>query len=164
MNPLRRPKLWARLVGSVLVVLAAWLLLVPITVAYLTSDPDSPPRAVSTMYSWWTAEQDLIYTDPMGSDLNKPGGLTLDKTRLIEAYRLNCGNAFTAGPHEQVLDPDGPEMCATVETPRRIIGLSLLGLGVLGLLAAVRLPAEPERYRNRYRLTYQQRRQLKRGS
>jgi hypothetical protein len=162
-NPLRRPKLWARLVGAALVVLASWLLLVPITVAYLTADPDSPPQAVSTMYSWWTTEQDLIYTDATGADLNKLDRLSLDKTRLIEAFRLNCGNAFTSGAHEQLLDPDGPDMCASAETPRRIIGLSALGLGVLGLLAAVRLPVEPERYRNRYHLTYQQRRQIKRG-
>jgi len=158
-NPFRRPKLWARLAGVVLVLLAAWLLLVPITVAYVTP----APRAVSTLYSWWTSEQDLIYTDATGADLHKLDGVSLDQTRLIEAYRLNCGDAFTAGPHEQLLQPAGPDMCSSAETPRRIIGLSLFGLGVLGLLAAVRLPAEPERYRNRYRLPHRQRRQLKRG-
>jgi hypothetical protein len=162
-NPLRRPKLWARLTGGVLVLLAAWLLLVPITVAYQTNEAAAAPRAVSTLYSWWTSEQDLIYTDPTGADLNKLGGVSLGQTRLIEAYRLNCGNTFTSGAHEQLLEPDGPDMCSSSETPRRIIGLSLLGLGVLGLLAATRLPAEPERYRNRYRLPYRQRRRLKRG-
>jgi hypothetical protein len=162
-NPFRRPRLWARLTGTVLVVLAVWLLLIPVTVAYQTNEADAAPRAVSTLYSWWTSEQDLIYTDTAGADLHKRDGVSLGAARLVEAYRLNCGNTFTSGPHEQLLEPDGPQMCSATESPRRIIGLTLFGLGVLGLLAATRLPAEPERYRNRYRLPYRQRRRLKRG-
>ena len=50
-----------------------------------------------------------------------------------------------------------------LDTPRRIIGLSLLGLGVFGLLAAVKLPAKADRQSNRYRQPYSQRRLLKRG-
>ena len=155
-----------------LVVVAGWLLLVPLTVAYTSSDtvfgPNPGPvvRKVATLYSWWTSEQRLVYTDTTGIDLHQTNPTILaDDSRLVDAYRLNCGNAFTHGPHEQLLlvKPDGPRICSSVRNPHRIIGLSLFGVGVLALLASLWLPAEPERYRNRYRQPYRQRRLLTRG-
>jgi hypothetical protein len=156
--------LWARLAAAAAILAAVWLLFVPITVAYLTSDANPTPRDVSTLYSWWTTEQDLIYSDVMAADLpHLNDDVYLSADHLAEGYRLNCGNAFTAGPHEQLQQPDGSHVCSSVEGPRRIIGSSLLGLGVLGLLAATKLSAKSDQHRNRYRQPYSQRRLLKRG-
>jgi hypothetical protein len=146
------------------ILVAAWLLFVPIAVAYVTSDADPAPRDVSTLYSWWTSEQDLIYSDITAADLaHLDEDAFLSRDHLAEGFRLSCGNAFTTGPHEQLQQPDGPRVCSGVEGPRRIIGSSLLGLGVLSLLAAIKLPAKRDRNRNRYRQPYRQRRLLKRG-
>jgi hypothetical protein len=156
LNRLRRPRRWACLAATAMVVVAAWLLFVPISAVYVTSDISSvdhlPPHDVSTLYTWWTSDESLVYSD---------AGLT--ETHVVKGVRLDCGNTFTAGSHEQQQQPDGPLVCAGVETARRIIGLSLITLGVLGLLGAVKLPIEPERYRNQYRQPYRQRRLLKRG-
>jgi hypothetical protein len=162
-NPLRQPRLWARLAATTTILIAAWALLVPITAVYVTSDADPAPRDVSSMYSWWTSEQDLVFSDASGVDLLHLDQSYFDQDHLANGIRLGCGNVFTAGPHEQLEAPDGPLVCSGLETPRRIIGLSLLVLGVFGLLAAVKLPPGTERYRSQYRQPYSQRRLLKRG-
>jgi hypothetical protein len=157
-----RPLAW--LVATAAIVVAAWLLFVPITVAYVTSDADPAPRDVSTLYSWWTSEQDLIYSDITAADLNHlDEDAFLSRDHLAEGFRLNCGNAFTAGLHEQLQQPDGARVCSGVEGSRRIISSSMLGLGVLGLWTAIRLPANRDRNRTRYHQPYRQRRLLKRG-
>ena len=163
MNPLRRPRLWARLAATTMLLIAAWVLLVPITAVYMTSDANPAPREVSSMYSWWTTEQDLVYSDVVGVDLARLDHTYVEQDHLANGIRLGCGNVFTTGSHEQLQEPDGPQVCSGLETPRRIIGLSLLGLGVFGLVAAVKLPARADRQSNRYRQPYSQRRLLKRG-
>ena len=162
-NSLRRPRLWVRLAGATLITVAAWVLLVPITAVYMTSDADPAPRDVSSMYSWWTSEQDVVYSDATGVDLARLDQTYFDQDHLANGIRLGCGNVFTTGSHEQLQEPDGPRVCSGLETPRRIIGLSLAGLGVFGLLAAVKLPAAADRRRNQYVQPYSQRRLLKRG-
>jgi hypothetical protein len=160
-NPFRRPRHWARLVGAALVLLATWLLVVPVTAVYISTDT-GPPREVATVYSWWTSEQDVIYSDARGYDLTHLEHY-FDQDRLANGIRLDCGNIFGAGRHEKLEAPDGPAVCSRTTTPRRIIGLSLLALGVLALLAAVKLPADSARYSNSYRQPYRQRRLLERG-
>ena len=162
MNPLRRPRLWARIVGTVAVLIAAWVLFVPVTVVYTTSDANPAPREITRIYSWWTTEQDLVYSDPTGADKTSPEAY-IQQNHLTNSIRLDCGNIVGAGPHEQLQKPEGPTMCAQVRKSHRIVGLLLLALGVIGLLTAGRLPAEPEKYRNRYRQSWSQRRLLRRG-
>jgi hypothetical protein len=157
-NPLRRPRLWARLAATMMIIAAGWLLLVPITAVYVTSDgtsdSDQGPRAISTLYSWSTSDEVLVYSD---DGLSKA-------PHVVKGIRLGCGNGFNSGAHEQLLQgSDGPRVCSEIKAPRCILGLSLVGLGALGVLGAVKLPVEPERYRNRYRQPYSQRRVLKRG-
>ena len=139
-------RLWARLAGSAALLIAVWLLLAPITVVYLTAREDPAPQRISTLYSWWTADQDFIFSDTgLGQQMH-----------LINGVRLNCGNVFTTGPYERRRAPDGPQACADVETPRCLTGLTLLGAGLVGLLLARQLSAGPGR--NRYSVPYQQRR------
>ena len=157
-NPLRRPRLWARLAATLLTIVAGWLLLVPITAVYETSDGpsdgDQGTRDIAVLYSWWTDDEVLAYSND---------GLS-PTPHVVKGIRLGCGNSFTSGAHEQLLQgSDGPRVCSELETSRRIVGLSVAGLGVFGLLGAVKLPVEPDRYRNRYRQSYSQRRALKRG-
>ena len=162
MNPLHRPRLSA-LVGAVLLGLAAaWFLLVPVTAVYVTSEANAAPHDVSSMYSWWTTEQDVIYTDATGADLAHIDEAFLAEPRLTEGVRVSCGTAFTAGSHEQA-KPEAPQACSEVEGPRRIVGVILLGLAMLGAVLAARLPAESEARRNRYQQPREQRRLLKRG-
>lgn len=158
MNPLRRPRRWVRIAVTVLIGAALWLLLTPITVVYFTTDRDAAPRVVAVLYSWRTSDQEVVYTDG-GVDQSRP----VQDANLVNGYRLSCGSSFTTGSHEVEHQPDGPQVCSTTEKPRLLVGMSLLLIGVLGLVASTKVPAEPERYRNRYRQTYSQRRILKRG-
>jgi hypothetical protein len=139
-----------------MIVVASWLLVVPITAVYVMSDAMSndnlPPHDISTSYSWWTSDENLIYSD---------SGFA--RTHFVKGVRLGCGNIFTAGAYEQQQEPDGPRVCSSVQAPRRIVGVFLLTLGALGLLVALKLPAESEGYGNQYRQPYSQRRLLKRG-
>lgn len=162
MNPLHRPRRSA-LVGAVLLGLAAaWFLLVPVTAVYVTSEANAAPHDISSMYSWSTTEQDVIYTDATGADLAHIDEAFLAQPRLTEGIRVSCGTAFSAGSHEKV-KPESGQACSEVEGPRRIAGLILLGLAVLGAVLASRLPAESEARRNRYHQPREQRRLLKRG-
>lgn len=162
MNPLHRPRRSA-LVAAVLLALAAvWLVGVPITAVYVTSEANAAAHDVSSMYSWWTTEQDVVYTDATGADLEHIDQAFLNQPRLTEGIRVSCGTAFTSGAHEPV-KPEAPQACAQVEGPRRVVGLCLFGLAVLAAGLARRLPAESERHRNRYHQSRAQRRVLKRG-
>lgn len=155
MGPLRPPRRrWVALAGTAIVLVSTWLLLAPITAVYVTSDISSSdhlaPHGISTMYSWWTSDETLVYSD---------AGFTA--THIVKGVRLGCGNSFTVGADEQQQAPDGPSVCAGVERPRRIIGLSTLALGILALITATRLAPEPER--NHYRMPRNQRRTIMRG-
>lgn len=163
MSLLRWPRLWVLLTSAALVIAGLWLLVVPVTVVYTTSSSDSTPREVATIHSWWTNDQELMYTDATGVDLSRLSLISMDQTRLIDAFRLDCGNLFASGPNEKMQAPVGPAMCASVETPRRVIALSLLALGVAAVLVAVKLSDRAESKRDRYRQPYSQRRMLKRG-
>jgi hypothetical protein len=79
----------------------------------------------------------------------------------VNGVRLDCGNSFTTGPHEQVRRPDGPQACTAIETPRTITGLVLLALGAFGIPAARRLPRTTGS--SRYVMPYRQRRALRRS-
>jgi len=150
---LDHPRWWGLLTAAAASVVAAWLLLVPITVVYVTSAEDPAPHDLATRYSWWTTEQNFAYSD---SGL-APGAHT------VNGVRLNCGNAFSRGPSEPALAPEGPQACSRVETPRCIGGLVAFALALLGLLAASLLPAAGRNSGARYRQPRSQRRALKRG-
>ena len=132
---------------------SAWLLLVPITAVYVTSADNPAPHDLSTRYSWWTTEQNFRYSD---------AGLA-PRPHAVNGIRLNCGNAFTAGPTEQALAPQGPRTRGTVEAPRCIAGLALFAVAVIGLLGTTLLPATGRNLGNRYRQPRSQRRALKRA-
>ena len=153
MNLLHRPRWCAGAAAAVAIAASAWLLLVPITAVYVTSAEDPAPHDVSTRYSWWTTEQNFLYSD---------AGLA-PRPHTVNGIRLNCGNAFTAGPTEQALAPEGPRACGTVETPRCIAGLALFAVAVIGLLGITLLPATSRNSGNRYRQPRSQRRALKRA-
>lgn len=151
MNPLRRPRRWAKVAACAAIVGAAWLVLVPRTAVYLREIFDPAPYQVSSVYSWWSSDQDLVFSDTGMSQVGHP----------VNGVRLDCGNSFTTGRHEQVRQPDGPQACATIETPRTIVGLVVLALGAFGLPAAGLLPRTTGP--SRYTQTYQQRRALRRS-
>jgi hypothetical protein len=130
---------------------AAWLLLVPVTAVYVTSADNPTPHDVTSRYTWWTTEENFVYSDAGTSQHTHP----------VNGIRLNCANVFSIGPHEQAQTPAGPQACATVHTPRCIVALSLFVLALLGLLAIPMLPATTRRSQNRYRQPYSQRRALK---
>lgn len=157
MNPLDRPKLWARVSGAALILAAAWTLLVPVTAVYVTALADPKPREVARLYSWWTNDQRIVYSDGSGLDLRKLTPAEFEKRSVASGFRLDCGNAFGTGPHEQLQKPEGPQVCAEVRSSRRIAGLSLLVAGLIGLIISIKLPAESERRRNRYRRPLSQR-------
>jgi len=150
---LDHPRRWALVAAAAATVAAAWLLLVPITAVYVTSTEDPAPHDVSTRYSWWTTEQNFVYSD---------AGLS-PSPHTVNGVRLNCGNVFTVGPAEAALAPEGPRACGMVETPRCIAGLGLFAVAVLGLLGITLLPAAGRDSGNRYRQPRSQRRALKRG-
>ncbi|HZE39453.1 MAG TPA: hypothetical protein VE172_11655 [Stackebrandtia sp.] len=59
-----------------------------------------------------------------------------------DVVRLGCGTAFTTGKDESnryYLEEDGPAACAELEKPRRVVGLVLAAIGVIGLFVATRL-------------------------
>jgi hypothetical protein len=151
MNPLRRPRAWATAAACALIAGAAWLLLVPRTAVYLKEIFEPDPYQVSSVYSWGSRDQDLLYSDTGMSQVGHP----------VKGIRIDCGNSFSTGEHEQVLDPDGPKACAEIETPRTILGLVLFTLGAFGLPAARWLPGS--RGNARYAMPYQQRRALRRS-
>lgn len=157
MNPLHRPRRLARIAGAVVIVIAAWLLLVPITVAFASSDLKPTPRLVSTLYSWWTTDQRATFVDYSGVDVPKFDPANVQQLPLAYVFRLDCGNTFNSGANEQSERIAGPAMCAEAEGSRRIVGLSLLALSLFGSFAAAKLPAESERSRNRYRRPLSQR-------
>jgi hypothetical protein len=97
---------------------AAWLLLAPLTVMYKTGGAGNTPLIVTTRASWRTTEQTFVFSD------SEPG----QPAHVITGARLDCGGVFTTGSGEQKLAPDGPLACDTVETPRRVMGLVVLGL------------------------------------
>lgn len=149
-------RLLARIIGAVLIAVAAWLLLVPITAVYTTNDrhPDQT-RLVGTLYTWWTSEQQVVYVDATGVnpplyDPNNP-----ERMPRLNGIRLNCGNTFTSGVHEQSEEPDGARMCSEVEGTRRIVGLVLLVLGAVAVIGAGKLPSGTSR--DRYRQPLSQR-------
>ena len=153
MSVLDRPRWWVLIAAVAAIAAAAWLLLVPVAAVYVTSADDPTPHDVSTRYSWWTTEQNFLYSD---------AGLA-PRPHTVNGVRLNCGNAFIAGPAEQALAPEGPRACATVETPRCIAGLALFAVALLGLLGTTLLPTAGGNSGNRYRQPRSQRRALKRG-
>jgi hypothetical protein len=157
MNPLHRPKLCARLAATALILAAAWTLLVPVTAVYVTTFTDPKPREVTRLYSWWTHDQRIVYSDGSGLDLPKLTPAEFQQRPLASGFRLDCGNAFGAGPHEQLQRPQGPQVCAGVRSPRRTTGLSLLAAGLIGVFASIKLPTESEWHRNRYRQPLTQR-------
>jgi hypothetical protein len=127
-------------------------MLVPITVVYFVSQDDPAPHQISTRYSWWTWEENLTFVD----------AATTQDQRPVNGVRLDCGNLFTTGPHESTVAPDGPTACARVETPRCLLGLTLLVLALLAAVAAPRLPVPAARYRNQHVQPRIQRRLLRR--
>lgn len=157
MNPLDRPRRTVRVLAVLIALAAAWLLLVPITAVYVTSDANPAPRDLSSLYSWWTNEQSVIYDDVTGVDLNRA-----NPQRLTEGIRMDCGTALSAGPHERAR-PAGPTVCAELDRPRRVTGLALLVVAILGVALARLVPAESARHRNRYHLSWRHRRRLMRG-
>lgn len=57
---------------------SAWLLLVPVTVIYVSSSDGPEPREVSSRYSWWTSEQNLLHSDAvMASQPHSVNGVRL---------------------------------------------------------------------------------------
>jgi hypothetical protein len=153
MQPFRHPRRWA-LAGLVaMLAVAAWLLLVPITAVYLTGEDDPAPRQVESRYSWWTPEQNLLYSD---------AGMT-QHAHLVNGVRLDCGSVLRVGPHVAALAPAGPQACAALQSPRYIVALSLLALGLFGVLGAKVVAAESRLARTRYSQSYRQRRALRRG-
>lgn len=164
MNPLRRPRLWARLVGGALVLVAGWVMLVPVTAVYVADFVNPFPTRVTKVYSWWTSDQRIVYSDATGFDLTQISFADLgQKVKLAAGYRLGCGNAFGTGVHEQAEAPAGPAVCNGVRSPRRIAGIALLSLGIIGALASFRLPARSGTTPERYRQPRSQRRALRRG-
>lgn len=153
MTPLDHPRRWALIATAAASVAAAWLLLVPITAVYVTSSDAPTPNSVSSRYSWWTSEQNLTYSDTW----------LAQAPHTVNGVRLNCGNVFAVGPAEAALTPEGPHVCAMVETPRCIGGLALFAVAVLGLLGITLLPAAGRDSGSRYRQPRSQRRALKRG-
>lgn len=139
-----------------LIALAGWLLLVPVTAVYVVTARDRTPHEVSTRYSWWTSDQELIYTE--SGIPPRPA----EQAPLVYGFRVSCGTAFTSGAAEAAEQPNGPRVCADVERPRGIGASILLVLGALALVVARRLPVrrgEP----NRYRRPWAQRRALRRS-
>lgn len=139
-----------------LIALAGWLLLVPLTAVYVVTDKDRTPHEVSTRYSWGTSDQELVYTEsglpPVPSD----------QTPLIFGFRISCGTAFSVGSAETAERPNGPQVCADIERPRRLSGSILLLLGALAVVVSFRLPAA-RREPNRWRQPREQRRVLRRS-
>lgn len=134
----------ARIGGVILIALAGWLLFVPVSAVYTVTKEDRTPRNVSTLYSWWTNDQELVYTES-GLPPRPP-----EQTPLVFGFRISCGTVFSAGAGEAAEAPLGPQVCADVERPRWIGGSILLLLGVAAFVLAQRLPAqggEPTRYR-----------------
>jgi hypothetical protein len=146
------------LASGLLILLAGWILFVPVTAIYEVTTDDPAPRDVSTAYSWWTPEQKLIYPN-VSASWNGP----IDPANVLEGHRLGCGNSFTTGQHESIEEPSGPAACGAIETPRRVIGIILLVSGALGLIAAIRMRDRFGGRTTRYRQPYSQRRALRRG-
>lgn len=124
----------------------------PLTVIYVSSTDGLQPLDVSSRYSWWTSEQNLLYSD---------AGMAA-QPHSVNGVRLNCGNAFTTGRKENDHRPAGPHACAEVETPRGIEALVLFTLGLLALASLSRLPPSARSEPNRYRRPYSQRRTQRR--
>lgn len=104
---------------------AAWLLLVPLTVVYTVAEERTEPYDVSTVYSWSSSDQYLVYSDTF-----EPGG----PVHLVTGVRIDCGTLLTGGAHEPDRDPDGPRACAAIEGPR--VGAAS-GLGVVAVATSV---------------------------
>lgn len=153
MNLLYRPRLWMYAVASAALLTVLWLVLVPVTTEYVTSDTTPTPRHVATRYSWWTTEQDLVYSD------TGPG----QRPHFVNGIRLDCSNLLRNGNHELAQAPAGPQGCAETESPRLVAALALFAVGLLALLAMPMVPSVSERYRNSYHQPYSQRRALKRS-
>lgn len=156
MNPLGQPRRAARIGAVALIALAGWLLLVPLTVAYVVTDRDRTPHEVSTRYSWWTSDQELVYTEAGIPPL------PAEQTPLIFGFRVSCGTAFTAGAAEATEGPNASQVCADAERPRRIGAVILLALGAVALVVAFRLPAA-RREPNHWQQSREQRRLLRRS-
>jgi hypothetical protein len=129
LSPFRRPRKYVRLAAFLAIGYAAWLLLVPITVDYKLVG--ERVTVEGTHISWWTDAFTLI-----GPDFDDP---TSDE--IVAYVYVDCGNSFTAGDSEQD-STAGRESCSSVDTPRRIFGIGLAVLGLAGLFAAPKVPAE----------------------
>jgi hypothetical protein len=152
MTPFGHPRRWAVGASVVLAAPAAWLLFVPLTAIYV-SDPANPaPHELTSRYSWWTAEQNLLYSD---------AGPT-SNAHQVNGVRLHCGSAFVMGP--RVIDhiPDGPQGCAQVKTPRTIAALVVIALCGVVILTLRALPATG-RTANHYTLSSAERRALRKS-
>jgi hypothetical protein len=132
------------------------LLLVPVTAVYAVTDRDRTPHEVSTRYSWWTGDQELVYTE------SGIPPLPAEQTPLVFGFRVSCGTAFTPGGAEAAERPNAPQVCADVERPRRVGASILLLLGVLALVVAPR-PRATRGEPNRWRQPREQRRLLRRS-
>jgi hypothetical protein len=148
----RHSRRWAVAGALVALCASAWLLFVPLTAIYVSSAERPGPGGVSSRYSWWATEQNLLYSD---------SGLG-PQAHGVNGVRLNCGNAFTTGLKENAHRPDGPQACAQIEAPRVIVALLLFTLGLLALAAIRRLPASTRPEPGRYRRPYNQRRTQRR--
>jgi hypothetical protein len=150
---LRRPRRWVLAVAVVALAASGWLVLVPVTVVYVTGENTPAPQVITTRYSWWTTEQNFVYSDTG----------TGRQPHLVNGVRLNCSSLLGTGPHENIQAPAGPQACASVQTPRLIGALVLFIIGAAGLPGAAFVPGRSQRERNRYRQPYRQRRALRRG-
>lgn len=162
MSVVRSRRAWVRVASAVLVLAAGWIIFVPVTSAFTVGAPDQAPTRVATLYSWWTSDQELVYSDATHGEMSHPAAAGPSKDQFVEGYRLDCGNVFTSGPNEQSVGSAGPEACAETELPRKIAGPVLAVLGVLVLLISSRIAA-CGRPANRYRQPYSQRRLLRRS-
>lgn len=152
MRPFDHPRRWAVGAASAFAPAAAWLLFVPLT-AISVSDPVGPaPRELTSRYSWWTSEQDLLYSD---------AGPT-SYAHQVNGVRLHCGSTFVMGPHMIDHIPDGPQARAQVKTPRTLAALVAIGLCGAVVLTLRVLPATG-RTANRYTLSHAQRRALQKS-
>lgn len=133
-NPLMRPRLWIRIASLAALLAAAWLLLIPRTALYSVDD-EGRPQDVRAKWSWSYSGRDGNVTMIHPSDLVDTG----EPVKLTTSVRLGCGTAFTSGEYEGE-EPHGKAACSQMETPRRIIGLPLAALGVIGFLVAPRFP------------------------
>lgn len=131
LNPLRRPRLWARAAAALMLIAGLVFLLLPVTAIY-SLDSDDNPYDIENIYGTRSDEALELPADMFG-----PGRPATD----VVSVRLGCGTAFSSGEGEVKEGPDGPKACAVAERPRTIAGWLLTVLGVFGPVAGFALPS-----------------------